>query len=197
MAPAVVVLSRVLQFMLVFLPGVCWTYEVVQSVEGSVAADETKHYTVDVVGVVVGKNQSLALAVDHHTSLPVALLTDEGDADLYASTVVKEPDYSNSQSSSCSCGLDLIVLATSKGVESEHVYLSVVGHAWHERSHYKLAIIAPSKNDITNYQVRVSGHLSNCVVFMVTVLNYSLRRWPSVQLCLFMWNYNKKFSCQR
>ena len=82
----------------------------------------------------------------------MALLTEEGDADLYASTVTKQPDDHDYQLSSCSCGLDLIVMTT-EGAESQRVYLSVVGHSRHAKSSYKLAIISPSNDDITQYQV--------------------------------------------
>ena len=84
------------------------------------------------------------------------LLTEEGDADLYASLVAKEPDHSNSAFSSYSCGLDLIVVPTSKTAETQHVYLSVVGHNRYEVSHYKLLIITPSNDDITKYQVSLA-----------------------------------------
>ena len=88
------------------------------------------------------------------SSLLVALLTEEGDADLYASTVAEKPDFRDL--SSCLCGLDLIVIATSKGAGThEKVYLSVVGHGRHEVSRYRLFIIAPTKNDIAKYQVCV------------------------------------------
>lgn len=86
--------------------------------------------------------------------LPVALITVEGDADLYASTDVKEPAHSDSQFSSSSYGLDLVVVPSSKEQShSQRVYLSVVGHGRHEMSQYKMFIITPSNEDIMKYQV--------------------------------------------
>ena len=87
--------------------------------------------------------------------LSVALLTEEGDTDLYVSTVTKEPNYLDYQYYSASCGLDLVVVPTSKGAESQRVYLSVVGHSHHAESQYKLAIITASFQDISKFQVRL------------------------------------------
>lgn len=85
--------------------------------------------------------------------LPVVLVTEEGDADLYASIDVKEPGYGSSQFSSCTCGLDLIVVPSREEVHSQRTYLSVVGHSRHRESRYKMFIIAPSNEDIAKYQV--------------------------------------------
>ena len=87
------------------------------------------------------------------SSLPVALLTEEGDADLYASTETQTPSYSDNMLYSASCGLDLIVMAAREGVESQRVYISVVGHSHHAESRYKLAIISTTPQDIAKYQV--------------------------------------------
>lgn len=85
---------------------------------------------------------------------PVALVTQEGDADLYASVDVKDPGYGNSQFSSSSCGLDLIVVPwKDESRDSRHIYLSVVGHGRHQESQYKLYVITPANDDITKYQV--------------------------------------------
>ena len=88
------------------------------------------------------------------------LLTDEGDADLYASLVTKKPDHSDSLISSYSCGLDLIVVPTSNTAEVQPVYLSVVGHSRYEISRYRLMIITPGNDDITKYQVSLTNTCS-------------------------------------
>ena len=80
-------------------------------------------------------------------------MTDQGDADLYASTSTKTPDHADYQFSSTSCGLDIVVMPTTMGVESHRVYVSVVGHCRHEVSHYRLVIVSPHHDDISKYQV--------------------------------------------
>lgn len=158
MAWGPVELCCVLQLLLL-LSGGCWAYSVVEGVPGSLGAEEARHYTVDVNGLLVGEPNPLPLSPFLPPTPPspsVALLTEEGDADLYASTVAEKPDYRDSQYGSCSCGLDLVVIPTSNGAEGgahQKVYLSVVGHSRHEVSQYKLYIIAPTKDDITKYQV--------------------------------------------
>lgn len=112
------------------------SYEVVDEVEGILTAEETKHYNVESSEVLV-----------------VALLSYEGDADLYISRVSPEPNYSNYQFSSSSCGLDLVVVPTSKGAGSQTVYMSVVGDGRYKESSYSLVIISPSSHDIDKYQV--------------------------------------------
>ena len=85
---------------------------------------------------------------------PVAVVTHKGDADLYASIDVKDPGYGNSQFSSSSCGMDLIVVPwKEESRDSQHVYLSVVGHGRHQESQYKMFVITPANDDITKYQV--------------------------------------------
>lgn len=85
---------------------------------------------------------------------PVALVTQEGDADLYASIDMKDPGYGNGQFSSSSCGLDLIVVPwKDESRDSHHIYLSVVGHGRHQESQYKMFVITPANDDITKYQV--------------------------------------------
>ena len=96
------------------------------------------------------------------------LLTDEGDADLYASTVTKQHDHSDNQYSSYSCGLDLIVMPTSTPAQSQQVHVTVVGHGRHEVSRYKLVIISPSYDDINKYQVRVTQR------HMIAVCHYNV-----------------------
>lgn len=45
---------RVFRLLLSLLPAVCRAYEIVETVEGRLAADEANHYTVRTTGVLVG-----------------------------------------------------------------------------------------------------------------------------------------------
>lgn len=153
-------LWRLFQLILPLLPAVCWAYEVFDIVEGKLAAEEANHYTVDARGVLVGIQIHWVLYCLCHVELvwncvlPVALVTEEGDADIYASIDVKEPGHGNSQFSSCTCGFDLVVVPSRKEeVHLQRVYLSVVGHTRHEESRYKMFIIAPANEDLAKYQV--------------------------------------------
>lgn len=92
-------------------------------------------------------------------SLPptVALISDEGDADMYASTAAKEPSSEDSEFSSTSCGLDLMVVppaGRTKPARSRRVSIGVMSQGWHEKTRYRLFIITPSTDDIKKYQVR-------------------------------------------
>ena len=46
--------SLLLLLLVLLLPAACWAYQVVDIVEGKLAADESNQYTVDTYGVLVG-----------------------------------------------------------------------------------------------------------------------------------------------
>ena len=75
MTRAAVELCRVLPLLLL-LPGACWSYNVVESVTGTLAADEARHYTVEAwSGVLVGESTS-SLSPSPYLSLsPPATVT--------------------------------------------------------------------------------------------------------------------------
>ena len=109
------------------------------------------HYTDAVMSV-----QPPSLSLSLHVPCPptVALISEKGDADIYASTEVKEPDYTNSQFSSSSCGLDLLVVdPPSSKAGSQRIHIVVVGHSRHAESTYRMFIITPADEDIRKYQV--------------------------------------------
>ena len=109
------------------------------------------HYTDAVMSV-----QPLSLSLHVPCPPTVALISEKGDADIYASTEVKEPDYTNSQFSSSSCGLDLLVVPSSSKAGSQRIHIVVVGHSRHAESTYRMFIITPAEEDIRKYQVTQS-----------------------------------------
>ena len=75
---------------------------------------------------------------------------------MYASTTTREPSSEDSEFSSTSCGLDLMVVPLAdrtKAARSRQVNIGVVSQGWHQQTHYRLFIIAPSADDIKKYQV--------------------------------------------
>ena len=90
--------------------------------------------------------------------LPVVLVSDKGDADIYVSTVDREPQSERCEFSSDSCGVDLVVVPAPADTRQGLVrplYVGVVGLEWHEETRYRLFLITPSSVDIQKYQVRV------------------------------------------
>ena len=84
----------------------------------------------------------------------MALLSLEGDADMYASTADRQPSYESYEYGAATCGLDLLVLPAQRA--NRKVYLGVHGHIRHENTSYQLYIILPDQEDIRRYQVRLA-----------------------------------------
>ncbi len=84
--------------------------------------------------------------------LVVAMVSDEGDADMYVSTTHKKPSFDKYEYSSTSCGLDVLVVPTSDGIRKK-VYVGVYGHVRYENTSYQLYILEPEEVDVRRYQV--------------------------------------------
>lgn len=80
----------------------------------------------------------------------LALLSDEGDADMFVSTSVRKPSCEDYNYSSSSCGLDLVVVPPG---EHSKIFIGVYGHVRYQNTTYRLYILAPSGEDILRYQV--------------------------------------------
>ena len=83
----------------------------------------------------------------------MALLSVEGDADIYASTTNRQPSHDSYEFGVASCGLDLLVLPAQRA--NKKVYLGVHGHIRHPNTTYLLFVILPDQEDIRRYQVRL------------------------------------------
>lgn len=65
------------------------------------------------------------------------LITLRGDADLYVSTRHKHVNYSNYEYSSCTCGIDELLIDP---FVKRPIYIGVYGHSQYQVSHYRLLI---------------------------------------------------------
>ena len=116
------------------LPLACSSFEVSSSTSEKLVAGEAHYYTIDASGYVF-----------------VALISDEGDVDMFLSGSTRTPSAHDYEESSTSCGLDLVVIPANRPVQT--VNLGVHAHIHHEVSRYRLYLIQPSKDDILRYQV--------------------------------------------
>ena len=111
----------------------------------------------------IGAGDVRFYTVESKEPVIIALISDSGDADMYAA-----PTYTNSHPSphdydymSSSCGLDVIVLDTTRA--KSKMTVGVYGHIRYDETVYRLYVIAPSEEDIRRYQV--------CVCVCVCVLD--------------------------
>ena len=116
-----------------YLPRCSWEYDLQEQVTGQVSAGEARHYSIDA-----------------QQSVIVALLSEEGDADIYASISVRDPSSERYDYSSVSCGMDVMVIPLQK---PEKVHIAVWGHVRYENTSYHLYLITPNEEDIRRYQV--------------------------------------------
>ena len=117
------------------LPQCSWEYELIEEITGEISAGEARYYTIDA-----------------HQSVIVAVLSLEGDADIYSSLTVRDPSSENYDYSSVSCGMDAMVIPVEKPAK---VHVAVWGHVRHETTSYHLYLITPGKEDFRRYQVRL------------------------------------------
>ena len=94
-------------------------------------------------------------SVESRDPVIIALISDSGDADMYASLTKKNshPSPDDYDYTSASCGLDSMVLDTSK--DRPRMTVGVYGHVRYEETAYRLYVISPSEEDIRRYQVSV------------------------------------------
>ena len=113
-------------------------FEVQNMLSDRIGAGEVRFYTVESKDPVI-----------------MALVSDAGDADVYASLTSKNshPSPDDYDYSSASCGLDATVLDMSK--DQSKVTVGVYGHIRYDETTYRLYVISPSEEDIKRYQVRV------------------------------------------
>ena len=124
------------------LPRCSWEYDLREEVTGQVSAGDARFYNIDA-----------------QQSVVVALLSEEGDADIYASTSIQEPSSESYDYSSVSCGMDVIVIPLQN---PEKVHIAVCGHVRYESTSYRLYLITPSEEDIRRYQVSAHEELAVC-----------------------------------
>ena len=103
----------------------------------------------------VGAGEVRFYTVESRQPVIIALISDSGDADMYASSTSKNshPSPEDYDYTSASCGLDVIVLGTTK--EQSKMTIGVYGHVRYDETVYRLYVISPSEEDIKRYQVCV------------------------------------------
>lgn len=116
------------------LPLAGFSFEVVGTTSEKIGAGEAHYYSVDTRGF-----------------LFVALISDEGDADVFASGKAKKPSTEDYDVCAVSCGVDLMLVPANRPTATVH--LGVHGHVRHEVSRYRLYLIEPSDDDVRRYQV--------------------------------------------
>ena len=125
-------------FLCLVLLGAVKSFEVRDKLSDKIGADESRFYTVESKEPVI-----------------IALISDSGDADMYAAPTSRNshpsPDKYDYMSSSC--GLDVVVLDTSR--EQPKMTVGVYGHVRYEETAYRLYVISPSEEDIKRFQVNV------------------------------------------
>lgn len=119
----------------------CTCYTISESISDTISAGAVTYYTVESTRPTI-----------------VALISEEGDTDIYASPTHKntKPSYENYEIGSASCGMEVLVLLMNR--ELKRYTLGLHGHVRYDKSKYKLFIIEPSEADIKRYQV--------CVMFV-------------------------------
>lgn len=113
------------------------SYQVTDAVSGTVTGGDVAFYQVTSTNPVV-----------------VVLISEEGDADLYASPthVNSKPSSENHEINSASCGMDMLSLIMKPSLNKYS--LGVYGHVRYDQSRFSLFFIEPSQEDIRSYQVR-------------------------------------------
>ena len=111
-------------------------FEVQNQLSGKVGAGDVRFYTVESKEPVI-----------------IALISDSGDADMYAVLTSRNshPSPEDYDYASSSCGLDVVVLDMSK--DQSKMTVGVYGHVRYEETLYRLYVISPSEEDIKRYQV--------------------------------------------
>lgn len=101
----------------------------------------------------IGASEVRFYSVESKDPVIIALVSDIGDADMYASLSSKNshPSPDDYDYTSASCGLDSMVLDTDK--DHSRMTVGVYGHVRYEETTYRLYVISPSKEDIRRYQV--------------------------------------------
>lgn len=101
----------------------------------------------------IGGGDARFYTVDSKEPVIIALISDSGDADMYASSTSRNsrPSSDDYDYTSSSCGLDVVVMGMSK--EQSKMTVGVYGHVRYEETLYRLYVISPSEEDIKRYQV--------------------------------------------
>ena len=112
-------------------------YEISESLSGYVSAGEITYFT-----------------IESQKPIFVVLISQEGDADLYASPTYKnsKPSSDNHELSSVSCGLDILPMMMDNQVRKYTV--GVHGHVRYDKSVFNLFIIESRDEDLRRYQVK-------------------------------------------
>lgn len=102
----------------------------------------------------IGAGEVRFYTVESRDPVIMALISDAGDADMYASLTSKNshPSPEDYDYSSTSCGLDSTVLDMNK--DRSKMTVGVYGHVRYDETAYRLYVISPSDEDIKRYQVR-------------------------------------------
>ena len=108
-------------------------YVLLDSQTSTVNGGDVQHYTIRFDQVMI-----------------VCLISDIGDADMFASTVTNSPDSEDYEYSSTSTGIDIITVPY---IRISSLSLGIHGHVRYNKTKYRLYIIAPSKRDYMDYQV--------------------------------------------
>uniref|UniRef100_A0A0B6ZZN3 Uncharacterized protein n=1 Tax=Arion vulgaris TaxID=1028688 RepID=A0A0B6ZZN3_9EUPU len=88
-------------------------------------------------------------------SLRLQLVSLHGDVDIYVSSSVSQPDYSNYDLKSESCGFDIISIPA---IMSRPVYLGLFGHPNNHQSKYRLSIFEVDEPVVDDYEALVDKY---------------------------------------
>ena len=118
----------------------CRCYNVVESTSNTIVANNVVYFTIESKRPVI-----------------VALISTEGDVDLYASPTGENPTPSgvDYHYSSTSCGLDILLLPLTE--EQPKFSLGLFGHIRYDQSAYTLYVVEPSEDDFQRFQVNTGS----------------------------------------
>ena len=135
--PSTLYLYLLILLLIIRLPK-CTCYTITESISDTVSSGDVTFYTVESTHPII-----------------VALISDDGDTDIYASPTHKnaKPSSENYEVSSTMCDTEILVLMMNR--ETRKYTLGLYGHVRYDQSKYRLFIIEPSTEDIRHYQVSI------------------------------------------
>ena len=131
-------------------------YIITESISDTISAGAINHYTIESMHPII-----------------VAVISEEGDTDIYASPTHKntKPSSENYEVISASCGMEVLLLVMNSEVRKYTVGL--YGHIRYTKSKYKLVVIEPNEEDIKRYQVCVNLCILLGYLFITFIHNTS------------------------
>jgi hypothetical protein len=115
----------------------------------------TKEYLIQTLEDDIGAENFTYYRLQRAGSLRLELLSLRGDVDVYVSAVVSQPDYSNYDLKSETCGIEIIHVPA---IMPRPVYLGLFGHPNNLHSKYRLSIYEVDEPVVDDYEALVDKY---------------------------------------